>query len=141
MSWRSHAKTSWFPAHIVIQFRKDEPTLTRTHYIASAADVPRQIAAITGDVLQKLRSALDHLAYQLFESGTGRAGNDGKHVYLPIFDSASRCAAGLESKVRGMQRNAVDAIKALKPYRGGDDTLWRLQQLNNRDKHRLLVTV
>jgi hypothetical protein len=32
-------------------------------------------------------------------------------------------------------------IDSLNPYKGGDDVLWRIHTLNNRDKHRLLVTV
>jgi hypothetical protein len=35
----------------------------------------------------------------------------------------------------------IDAIDATKPYKGGNDQLWRLHRLNNIDKHRLLVTV
>ena len=40
-----------------------------------------------------------------------------------------------------MRKDAVDAIDAIKPYKGGNDTLWRLHGLNNIDKHRLLITV
>ncbi len=40
-----------------------------------------------------------------------------------------------------MPKAAVDAIDATKPYKGGDDRLWRLHRLNNIDKHRLLITV
>jgi len=40
-----------------------------------------------------------------------------------------------------MRQNAIDAINAVKPYKGGNDTLWRLHKLNNVDKHRLLITV
>jgi hypothetical protein len=40
-----------------------------------------------------------------------------------------------------MTQAAIDAIDATKPYKGGNDCLWRLNQLNNIDKHRLLITV
>lgn len=39
-----------------------------------------------------------------------------------------------------MGKDAIAEIDALRPY-GGGDTLWYLHQLNNRDKHRLLITV
>ena len=32
-------------------------------------------------------------------------------------------------------------VDALKPFRGGNDTLWQLAQLSNIEKHRLLLTV
>jgi hypothetical protein len=35
----------------------------------------------------------------------------------------------------------MDAIDAIKPYKGGNDLLWTLYKLNNVDKHRLLFTV
>jgi hypothetical protein len=44
-------------------------------------------------------------------------------------------------KVKGMRKEASDLIRMIKPYKGADDTLWRLHRLNNIDKHRLLVTV
>ena len=40
-----------------------------------------------------------------------------------------------------MRQDAIDAIDAIKPYKGGNDTLWQLHRLNVVDKHRLLVTV
>jgi len=40
-----------------------------------------------------------------------------------------------------MHKDAIKAIDALKPYQGGNETLWRIHKLNNIDKHRLLVTV
>src|SRR5438132_5583994 len=33
------------------------------------------------------------------------------------------------------------AIDALRPYKGGNDVLWQLHELNNVDKHRLILTV
>jgi hypothetical protein len=40
-----------------------------------------------------------------------------------------------------MRKDAIDAIDAIKPYKGGNDTLWLLNKLNNIDKHRLLIAV
>jgi hypothetical protein len=40
-----------------------------------------------------------------------------------------------------MRPDAIQAIKALKPYKGGNDTLWKLHKLDNTDKHRLVLTV
>jgi len=40
-----------------------------------------------------------------------------------------------------MRPKAVQAINAAEPFKGGNDTLWRLHKLNNIDKHRALVTL
>jgi hypothetical protein len=35
---------------------------------------------------------------------------------------------------------AIKAIDAFKPYKGGNEHLWKIHELNNIDKHRLLFT-
>jgi hypothetical protein len=41
-----------------------------------------------------------------------------------------------------MRQNAIDAIRALQPYGGGNgEDLWTFNRLNNIDKHRMIVTV
>ena len=44
-------------------------------------------------------------------------------------------------KVDGMRLDAKEAIDRLKPYKGGNDPLWRVHELDNIDKHRALFTV
>ena len=48
----------------------------------SVKDAPDEASLIAGEIIQNLRSALDHLAYQLFlrAGGTGA----GKNIYFPI---------------------------------------------------------
>jgi hypothetical protein len=47
----------------------------------------------------------------------------------------------LNSGLRGATQASREAVKRLKPWQGGDDSLWRLHKLDNIDKHRLLVPV
>jgi len=120
--------------------KRDPQTRRLIYYLVSVRDVPLEISVIAGEVLQSLRSALDHLAYQLVLVGTGQSGPF-NHVYFPIFDSASKYQAGKLGQIKGMRQDAIDVIDGLKPYKGGNDILWRLHKLNIVDKHRLLVTV
>jgi hypothetical protein len=120
--------------------KRNPQTRQLIYYLVSVAELPNSIAAITGDVLQNLRSALDHLAYQLVSVGTGGKGPF-DHVYFPISDDATKYEAGKHGRMKGMRQEAIKAIDAIKPYKGGDDMLWRLHKLNNIDKHRLLITV
>jgi hypothetical protein len=84
---------------------------------------------------KNLRSGLDHLAYALFMVGPrGTSGSPAKHVYFPISDDSTKYVAESRGKVKGMRRDAIDAINAVKPYKGGNDTLWVLHKLNNVDK-------
>jgi hypothetical protein len=120
--------------------RRDPQTRRLIYYLVSVRAVPPEISVIAGEVLQNLRSALDHLAYQFVLVGTGESGPF-TNVYFPIFDSATKYKAGKLGQIKGMRQDAIDAIDTIKPYKGGNDTLWRLHRLNIVDKHRLLVTV
>jgi hypothetical protein len=124
----------------VVHVRRDPETRRPIYYVASVKEAPSTIAAIAGDVLQNLRSALDQLAYQLVIVGTGAPGPF-RGIYFPIADDLAAYQASKTEKVKGMRPDAIAAIDALKPYRGGHEMLWRLHKLNIIDKHRLLITV
>lgn len=110
------------------------------YYLSSVTEPSPAIAVLAGEVIQNLRSALDHLAYQLAVLGTGGKG-DYRRIYFPITEDATKYKNERTDKVKGMRLDAIRAIDAIKPYKGGNDVLWRLHKLNNIDKHRLLVTV
>jgi hypothetical protein len=38
-----------------------------------------------------------------------------------------------------MRQEAAEAIDRLKPYKGGNDALWLLRQLDNTDKHSFIL--
>jgi hypothetical protein len=38
-----------------------------------------------------------------------------------------------------MTKAAIDKIESLTPYKGGNDLLWQINELNNIDKHRILL--
>lgn len=131
-------------------FRDSRPYTIRTkqnserrlvYYVAQVSDPDPAVAAIAGDVLQNLRSALDYLAFQLVVMGLGSVPADPRYIAYPIADSAAEYPALRQRRVKGARSAAIDAIDATRPYRGGDDALWRLHRLNNVDKHRLLITV
>jgi hypothetical protein len=117
---------------------KRDPTSRRLHYVAvHVAPTPIELPAIIGDTVHNLRSALDHLAYQLVWIGTGKP--PGSHVYFPIADDSSKYPAQRDRQLRGASPDVIRAVDALKTFRGGDDVLWRLHRLNNIDKHRVLL--
>ena len=102
--------------------------------------VPFNVPATACDVIQNLRSCLDHLAYQLARVGTADA-EPSRLVSFPIFEDEVKYESGRASRVAGMRPDAVKSIDALKPYKGGNELLWRLHDLSNIEKHRLIVTL
>ncbi len=123
--------------------RRDPETQKLIYYLSSMLDAPVAIPAVTGEIIHSLRSALDHLAYQLFLVGPGgRAGKSGHHIYFPIFDSAAEYKARVGLRTDGIGADAMRAFSGVEPYQNGKGHwLWRLAKLNNTDKHRLLITV
>jgi hypothetical protein len=125
----------------VIGTKRNPDTRQLIYYLVSIRDVPARLTLILGDALFNLRSALDHLAYQLVLVG-GVMQPNSQHCF-PIVDTddPSRYETERRRKVTGMRQDAIDAIDALKPYKTGDETLWLLHRLNNVDKHRIVLAV
>jgi hypothetical protein len=123
--------------------KRDPQSGDLTFYVERVEPVPPRIACLAGDAIHNLRCALDHLAYALFLAGTGGSSNaQFRQTYFPISSSAAKYKTESRGKVKGMRQNAIDAIDAIEPYKGGKGhQLWVLNELNNADKHRLLITI
>jgi hypothetical protein len=110
------------------------------------------LGVLIGDCIHCLRSALDHLAYQLALSNTNPLPEAwAKDSSFPIFKTHTRFRGGKGNgrgaayKMAGMSRSARASIKRLQPYHRRKHrmlrALWQLEELSNIDKHRLLPTV
>jgi hypothetical protein len=120
--------------------KKDEVDGRLIYYVQEIKDLPVEIQTITGDVIQNLRSALDHIAYSLFV-GAGGSPTSGSHIYFPIAESEIKFKEpNTQKKMKGLTKTAINAVIAVKPYKEGNIKLWQLHELNIRDKHRLLLT-
>lgn len=108
------------------------------YFVEGVHATPIRLTAILGDVIHNLRSSLDHLAYQLVWVGT--SAQPSSHVYFPIADDKAKYPEQRTRQMKGATQAAIAVIDALAPYKGGNDTLWKLHKLNNVDKHRVLVT-
>ncbi len=93
-----------------------------------------------GEVLYQLRSALDHLAWQLVLANGNRPNTD---TAFPIYEREAAFEDGSLRKMRGISSEARAVIKALQPFSmwpsNPTDTIpWALHRLCNIDKHRVL---
>ncbi|ALQ51456.1 hypothetical protein [Nitrosomonas ureae] len=111
------------------------------YYIEQAPAAPDDLPLLAGDTIQNLTTALDHLAYQLVCKDTGDAPPNPRGIYFPIADDQAKYDASKANRLPGASPNTIACIDAVRPYRGGNDALWRLGRLNNVEKHRLLFTV
>jgi hypothetical protein len=96
------------------------------------------IGLMAGDAIHNLRSALDHVMWELLERNDN---TPTRKTGFPIYDSPEKFKAEYPRKVQGASQAAVDLILAAKPYKGGNEPLWWLHELDVIDKHRVLLAV
>ena len=119
----------------------DPETRKPVYYVFDVKPTPNVLPLIAGDAIQNLVTALDHLAYQLVCNDTQDNPPKPNRIYFPIEDDAAGYKKNRTAKIVGASQNTINAIDALQPYKGGNDSLWKLRRLNNLEKHRLLLTV
>ena len=88
--------------------------------------MPFDIVLMAGDVIHNLRSALDHLAFNLVQVGGGIPTTK---TCFPIAETREKYESSKAGKVRGMTDAAKAAIDDLHPYGGemnpfGESTTW-----------------
>ncbi len=106
--------------------------------VESVQPIPSDISLIIGDTVHNLRSALDHLAYQLV---LANGESPSRNTEFPIGDPAKEYTTSIHGgKIHGMASEAKDIIRSIQPSNTGNMTLWNLHTLDIADKHRLLVT-
>jgi hypothetical protein len=108
-----------------------------------------QISLLFGDAVHNMRSALDHLVYELVASNQDRpAGVPNHKTMFPICDTRTRfqTQAHRRGRITGVPVDACAVIERAQPFHrreAGQDhrvhPLWVLNQLDNIDKHRRLT--
>jgi hypothetical protein len=128
--------------------RTERSASTVTYRMTNVGEFSPYLSVVVGDVIHNLRSALDHLAWQLVILDGGQPTDD---TQFPIYAS--------ETNAKGNPRNVtiqpgindqhiIDALIEVQPFteaKYGHDpatnALWIVHRLNIIDKHRLLVTI
>lgn len=101
---------------------------------------PKRVALIVADVVHNLRSALDHLAWQLARTTTETPYD---RTFFPILKKdTAQSRRTFASALRDVPPEAQRIIAGFQPYQAGDEAenhpLWILQSLWNIDKHRAI---
>lgn len=118
-----------------IKFVQEEDTLNAD---ITAKDPPPLLGSIVGDAVHNLRTALDLMATELVTMSGGSA----KSVYFPFGNDL----ADFEKQIKGKNfhragADAVDLLRTLAPYVGGNAALRGLHDLDVQDKHKTLIPV
>ncbi len=117
---------------------QDSQPPNRIYRVQIRSQPPPVMAVIAGEVIQHLRSVLDHLAWQLVEANSKKPTGD---TCFPIYNTSTEYKTKPPGKVKGISTGAEGVIESVQPYQSGYGPLWELHKLNNFDKHRLLLIV
>jgi hypothetical protein len=132
----------------------DPKTKRHAYKVRGLPAVDPEWSILVGEILYQLRSALDHLAWQLVKLD---GGTPTTQTQFPIRDSFLT-KNGNRMRLRQLMpeigdRDILRMLNRNQPYYGGEDGtlrtpddahrhgLWILKTLNNIDKHRLLLVV
>ncbi len=136
------------PEHFTVEF--DPQTGQQVFRAHNLPEIDPQWSVLAGELLYQLRSALDHLAWQLvlLDGGT-----PGQQTQFPVL---TKPPTGKKGKSREVQikppikdPKILAALDKCQPYKGfngetvpyRNSPLWQLHHLNIIDKHRLLLVV
>jgi hypothetical protein len=120
---------------------EDPQASQRVFRIKILEKVPPIWGTIVGDAVHNLRASLDLLMNDLVIAAGGRPH---RSTQFPIGPEVKELRPSFLEKIKGAKPTAKRLIERLKPYDGGSKAgaaLWRLHEIDIRDKHRLLVPV
>jgi hypothetical protein len=121
--------------------KPDEQTLTRR--LVNPPVPPSGWGLVIGDFASNIRSALDHVAWQLALLNTQRPD---KFTAFPIIKDLrdTRSAQRFDTAVQSMKQGHRDLVRGHQPSERAinphTDLLWVLSELRNADTHRLIHT-
>ncbi len=106
---------------------------------------PLAFGIIIGDCLQNMRSALDHLVWQL-ALRSGKRTTPSRLTAFPVCDTREAFRSkGTKNKVADLTAEDRTGIERLQPFQIGgaarDHWLWHLNELSRIDRHRILHVV
>lgn len=122
--------------------KRDPDKNSLFHFVADFPAPDLSLSVIIGECLHDLRSALDHIVWQLVLRNNG---SPVKENMFPICNTAAGFSGQLKrNRLHGVSVQAKAIIESLQPYQFGQQSadlhpLWVLNQLMNIDKHRTLA--
>ena len=116
--------------------RNVDPQNPNLVHVTDPPAIPPQLNLIASDAIHSMRVGLDYLACSLAVLNKRSM----SHVYFPIAASVDEYRLSeTKRKIKKLSAQARSFIDGLKPYKGGNDLLWAIHEINKTDKHRNLV--
>jgi len=113
----------------------------RTAFVKEDEPTVAAVSIISGDIVHNLRTALDH-AYWGIVSPYATTPKEERTIQFPFSETAARLEEAVKNRFADrVSATFFQALIDLKPHgdSGGDELLYLVYQLDNLDKHRLLI--
>jgi hypothetical protein len=123
---------------VVSQF--NQQTGYTEFYVAELSDITPLTHSLIGEIIHTLRTALDHLAYQLLLVSTTPIPADESRIKFPIYDDSKTTETDAFGPIKTLRKQIIEAIRKVNPCKTGQPLLWILHTLDIVDKHRRIVT-
>lgn len=108
---------------------------------AKRRNLPRSFADVSTDAIENLRAALDQAVYAIAIAHGITDRRDLRNVAFPFSSNATDFQSRLNGTCPGFPQEILTLLRSFKPYKGGDNTLWAINELANTSKHITLPTV
>lgn len=112
-----------------------------TARFANVPELPADWSIMIGEIAHHLRLSLDHLAWQLVLANEQVPG---RSTQFPVYEAAERYQKGAGAMLKGVSPTAWDRVRKHQPFqesRPSANPLAMLTEMNNVDKHRLLIVL
>lgn len=127
--------------------QETEPETGAQLFSVNADLIPSDLPCAIGDTLHNLNSALDYLASGIMHETIGTTGRTQFPMHKTRNSLKESFKGARDKKKAGANRQIVEAcprfalllLCKIKPYFGGDRSIWEIRRLANTDKHRLIV--
>ena len=119
-------------------FEGEPPSFVVTVEEVNFPPVPNHFSILAGEAIYHLRTTLDHLISELIR--VNKHDPSGENMW-PVLSEKNDSL--LKRKIGGVSPTSFKLIESFQPYRLGtnykEHLLWRLNKLNNWDKHNFLI--
>ncbi len=119
---------------------KDEVAQRLWWQLRIAEALPQEWSAIVGDIIHNLRATLDLLMCAVIRKCDPHQ-SDLKHVHFVVRDSKEKFEIELRKNMKGATPAALELVRSFRPYKSGNDDIWRLHALDLLDKHQAITPV
>ncbi len=93
---------------------------------------------MAGDAIGNLREALDHATFGV---AVASGCSDAQNAYFPFAGTEERLDSTIKGRCKDIPKEIYPLLRAFKPYHEGNEILFTLNRIANRNKHALLIPV